>query len=147
MNLLNVFTPKSEVVCLLNTYTLRQAMEKMEQQRYTGLPMLDSDGRYVGTVTEGDLLWYCKAHAFSSLRDAEKVSITDVPLHIQTAPVSVGTPTDALIDALLHSHFVPVEDDRGCFIGIVTRKKLMRAVLSQSSEPQPRDSVQNVSGK
>ena len=147
MNLLNVFTPKSEVVCLLNTYTLRQAMEKMEQQRYTGLPMLDSDGRYVGTVTEGDLLWYCKSHAFSTLRDAEKVSITEVPLHIQTAPVSVGTPTDALIDALLHSNFVPVEDDRGCFIGIVTRKKLVRAVLSQNGEPLSPDAGQNVSGK
>ena len=131
MNLLNVFTPKSEVICLCDTYTLRQAMEKMEQQRYMGLPMLNSEGCYVGTVTDGDLLWYCKSHNFSSLRDAEKVSIRDVPLHIHTEAVSVGTPTDALIDALMHSNFVPVVDDRGCFIGIVTRKKLISAVLAE----------------
>ncbi|MBQ7298250.1 MAG: CBS domain-containing protein [Clostridia bacterium] len=136
MNLMNVFTPKSEVVCLSDGWSLRQIMEKMEQQRYTGLPMLDDAGHYVGTVTEGDLLWYCKANGFSSLRDAERVSIREVPLHIRTEPVSVGTPTDALIDALLHANFVPVVDDRGCFIGIVTRKKLIRAVLDQ-----------NVSGK
>ncbi|MBQ7982214.1 MAG: CBS domain-containing protein [Clostridia bacterium] len=131
MNLMNVFTPKSEVICLSDTYTLRQVMEKMEQQRYMGLPMLDAESHYVGTVTEGDLLWYCKSHNFSSLRDAERVSIREIPLHVHTAPVSVNTPTDTLIDALLHSNFVPVEDDRGCFIGIVTRKKLISAVLSE----------------
>ncbi|MGM9625564.1 MAG: CBS domain-containing protein [Eubacteriales bacterium] len=131
MNLLRCFTPKSEVVYLYDTYTLRQAMEKMEQQRYTGLPMLNAEHRYVGTVTEGDLLWFCKAHNFSSIRDAEKISIREVPLHVHTKSVPVNTRAETLFDALLCSNFVPVEDDRGYFIGIVTRKRFMENMKAE----------------
>ncbi len=131
MNLLRCFTPKSEVVCLRDTYTLRQAMEKMEQQPYAGVPLLDSENRYIGTITEGDILWFCKSNNFRSLRDAEQFSVREVPLHIHTPSVSVNTRTESLADALLLSNFIPVEDDRGCFIGIVTRKKYMKAILEE----------------
>lgn len=132
MNLLSCFTPKSEVVCLRDTYTLRQAMEKMEKHPYAGLPLLDAENRYVGTITEGDILWFCKSHDFRCLRDAEQFSVREVPLHIHTPSVSVNTRAESLSDALLLANFIPVEDDRGCFIGIVTRKKYMKAMLRDS---------------
>ncbi len=93
--------------------------------------MLDKENRYVGTVTEGDILWFCKSRNFRSLYDAEQYSIKEVPLHIHTPSVSVNTRAETLSGPLLLSNFVPVEDDRGCFIGIVTRKKYMKAILRE----------------
>ncbi len=58
MNILFFLTPKSEVAYIYDDDTLRQALEKMEYHRYTAVPIIDhKDGTYIGTITEGDLLW------------------------------------------------------------------------------------------
>ena len=61
MNILFFLTPKSEVAYVHDTDTLRQVLEKMEHSRYSAVPVIGKkDGRYIGTLTEGDLLWYIK---------------------------------------------------------------------------------------
>ena len=46
------------------TDTLRQALEKMEHHGYTAIPLLSREGKYIGTITEGDLLWFLKDRNF-----------------------------------------------------------------------------------
>ena len=58
MNILFFLTPKSDVVYIYSDDTLKQALEKMEYYRYSALPILTKNGHYLGTITEGDLLWY-----------------------------------------------------------------------------------------
>ena len=58
MNVLFFLTPKSEVAYIEADVTLRQALEKLEANGYSALPIVDKRGKYVGSVTEGDLLWY-----------------------------------------------------------------------------------------
>ena len=60
MNLLFFLTPKAEVAYLYDDFTLRQAIEKMEYHRYSSIPILNRKGEYVGTITEGDILWAVK---------------------------------------------------------------------------------------
>ena len=60
MNILFFLTPKSDVVYINDDETLRQALEKMEHHRYAAVPVINHQGRYVGTLTEGDLLWGIK---------------------------------------------------------------------------------------
>ena len=60
MNILFFLTPKCDVAYLEEDYTLRQALEKMEFHRYSTIPILTKDGKYYGTMTEGDLLWEIK---------------------------------------------------------------------------------------
>ena len=69
MNVLFSLTPKSEVAYLYDDYSLRQALEKMEHYRYSAVPVIDRNGCYVGTLTEGDLLWYIKDHNCGSSYD------------------------------------------------------------------------------
>ena len=57
MNILFFLTPKSEVAHIYEDDTVRQALDKMECFRYSTIPLLSKDGTYVGTITEGDLLW------------------------------------------------------------------------------------------
>ena len=49
---------------IFNDDTLRQVVEKMEFHGYSAIPLLDKEGKYIGTITEGDLLWYLKDHDF-----------------------------------------------------------------------------------
>lgn len=60
MNILFFLTPKSEVQYIYNDDTLRQVLEKMEYHRYSAIPMITKQGKYVGTITDGDLLWAIK---------------------------------------------------------------------------------------
>ena len=64
MNILFFLTPKNEVAYVENDDTLRQVLEKIEYHKYTAIPMLNKNGKYVGTVTEGDLLRYIKEKWF-----------------------------------------------------------------------------------
>ncbi|MFR3072468.1 MAG: CBS domain-containing protein, partial [Paeniclostridium sp.] len=73
MNILFFITPKSEVAYIYDDYTMRQALEKMEYHRYSAIPIINRSGEYVGTITEGDLLWYLKNDLKLDLKAIEDV--------------------------------------------------------------------------
>ena len=56
MNILFFLTPKSEVAYIFENETLRQTLEKMEHRKFSCIPLLSLDGKYTGTISEGDLL-------------------------------------------------------------------------------------------
>ncbi len=126
MNVLFFLTPKSEVACLQDEWTLRQAIEKLERSGYTAIPMIDRHGHYVGTVTEGDILWTLKRRYDMNLKDAENVSIQSVERRIRVQPVSIDSTMEDLIQMAMNQNFVPVVDDENIFIGIVTRRDIIR---------------------
>ena len=57
MNIAYFLLPKSRVAYLYDDYTFRQGLEKMRHHGYTAIPVITRDGRYAGTVSEGDFLW------------------------------------------------------------------------------------------
>ena len=126
MNVLRFLTPKSNVAYIYDDFTLRQTLEKMEFHRYSAIPIINRAGEYVGTLTEGDLLWAVKNQYSLNLKEAENVPITQVPRRMDNEPVTADTSMEELISVALNQNFVPVIDDRGVFIGIVTRKEIMR---------------------
>ena len=57
MNILYFLTPKSEVEYIRIESSVRQGLEKMKYHGYAAIPVIDKEGHYEGTVTEGDFLW------------------------------------------------------------------------------------------
>lgn len=126
MNILFFLTPKKDVALLYNDHTLRQALEIMEYHRYTAIPMLDRHGKYIGTVTEGDLLWSIKNQNHLNIKESEGIPITSIKRRYDNKPVLVSTTMEELMDKALNQNFVPVIDDQQNFIGIITRKDIMQ---------------------
>ena len=60
MNILFFLTPKIDVAYVYDCHTIRQALEKMEFHRYSSIPIINKYGKYIGTLTKGDLLWSLK---------------------------------------------------------------------------------------
>ena len=56
MNIAYFLLPKSRIAYLYDDFTIRQGLEKMRNRGYTAIPVITRDGRYVGTVSEGDFL-------------------------------------------------------------------------------------------
>ncbi|QJW46814.1 CBS domain-containing protein [bacterium BFN5] len=75
MNITFFLIPKSEVVYLPLHSTMRQALEKMEYHRYAAIPLIDEQGKYAGTITEGDLLWKMKNTPGLTFAGTERLSV------------------------------------------------------------------------
>ena len=126
MNILFLLTPKSEVAYIHDDESLRQVLEKMEYHKYSAVPIISRQGTYVGTITEGDLLWYIKNQLDLNLQEARRILITNVPRRSDNTPVSIDSNMEDLLDKAMKQNFVPVLDDKKSFIGIVTRKDIMK---------------------
>ncbi|WP_042272987.1 CBS domain-containing protein [[Clostridium] dakarense] len=125
MNILFFLTPKSEVAYIYEDYTMRQALEKMEYHRYSSIPIISKDGKYVGTITEGDLLWTLKNDFSLDLKSIEDIPIMNVNRRMDNSPVSVNANIEDLISKSMNQNFVPVIDDQNTFIGIIKRRDII----------------------
>ena len=134
MNILFFLTPKSEVAYINDDDTLRQALETMEFHKYAAVPIVNRQGRYIGTLTEGDLLWGIKNKYDLSLRDAERIRITEIPRRSDNKPVLADSDMEDLIDKALNQNFVPVLDDQKNFIGIITRKDIIKYLCKEKEK-------------
>ena len=129
MNILFFLTPKAMCAYIEAGDTLRQAMERMEHSGYAALPVIDKSGKYCGVVTEGDLLWTIKRLCVMDLRQTEEHSISEIEHRRTVQPVRVDTRVEDLISVAADQNFVPVVDDKGDFIGIVTRSRILKYCL------------------
>lgn len=125
MNIMFFIKPKSEVAYIYDDDTLRQVLERMEYHRYSCIPMLNKEGKYVGSITEGDLLWWIKENRNLNLKLAESVSIQEISKRLDYKAVRAESKMEDLIEKAMEQNFVPVVDDKGYFSGIVTRKDII----------------------
>ena len=102
MNIAFFLTPKSEIVYETIDATMRQALEKMEHHRYTAIPLIDKRGKYVGAITEGDLLWEIKNTSNLTIEGTENIPIKHVHRHTQSNTVSISANMEDLILSLIH---------------------------------------------
>ena len=126
MNILFFLTPKSEVAYIYEDFTIRQTLEKMEYHRYSSIPILTKDGKYVGTITEGDLLWTLKdLIQKKEINDIESMPVIDIPRRKNNTPVPISANMELLISKAITQNFVPVIDDTETFIGMVKRRTIV----------------------
>lgn len=114
--------------------TLRQALEKMERHGYAAVPLLSVDGKYIGTLTDGDVLWGLKRRGFPSLMRMEDISVMDVKRRYDNRPVYINENMEGLLEKVTVQNFVPVVDDNKIFIGLVTRRDVLHYLAKQHQE-------------
>ena len=125
MNAAFFLIPKSQVATLEDDDTFRQGLEKMRYHGYTAIPVLTKQGRYVGTLSEGDLLWNLVDIGGASLEECEDLHIADILRPDRNPPVKITAKAEELLEQLMTHNFLPVTDDEGAFIGIVTRHRML----------------------
>ncbi|MCR4687967.1 MAG: CBS domain-containing protein [Saccharofermentans sp.] len=143
MNIAFFMVPKQDIVFVYNDFTVRQVLEKMHNSRYTAVPVLDRDGHYLGTVSEGDLLWFIvrgeggEPHTMA-IESLENFRLYDMfPLGTKNPPCLISSSIDDLIIRSMETNFVPIVDDRSMFIGIVTRRSIIKHFYDKHIFPVP----------
>ncbi len=106
--------------------TLGEAMTICFQHRIRHLPVVESNGRLAGLVTDRDLRFYISHRLGTIMENNSDRETLNHHLHvIMVRRVITGTPDMTLIEAarLMHLHHVgclPVVDDKNQILGIVT---------------------------
>ncbi|MDD3171342.1 MAG: CBS domain-containing protein [Bacilli bacterium] len=132
MNILAFTKPKNEVVFVYNDETVKEVLDKLENHRFTSVPILDREGNYVGTITEGDLLWGIKRIANFNITLAEELPLSKIPRFRDYVTINIDANMDELISKATTENFIPVVDSHNLFIGIVTRKSIINYFLEHN---------------
>ena len=121
-----LLTPKSKISTLFEHFTLRQCLEKMKHYGYTAMPVLNQEGAYIGTVSEGDFLWHLLEEGLYDIKSQEEYTLKDILRVTWNRPIKIDAKLEKVLTQVLDQNFVPVVDDRKMFMGIITRKSVMQ---------------------
>ena len=92
---------------------------------------------YVGTINEGDFLWYFIDHPDTSYEELRDTPIKDLIRNDFTPPMMIDATLDELFAQSLKQNFVPIVDDRNIFIGIVTRSNILKYLMKTQKKVLP----------
>ena len=125
MNILRFIIPKSLVEYIDSDSTVRQGLEKMKYHRYVAIPVLDSEGRYIGTLRNDDIYKHFMERGMTEQGPAGRASVMEILDTGYLRPLIHSASFEELFDRVKEHNFVPVVDDRGCFIGLILRRNVM----------------------
>ena len=80
----------------------------MEHHGYAAVPLLSTEGKYLGTLTDGDVLWGLKKLNFPSLYQMEEIPVMQVNRSRDNKPVHVDVDMEGLLEKVSAQNFVPV---------------------------------------
>lgn len=123
MNILFLLTPKKNVLFLNVNMRIEDALALLKDVRYSSVPLLDESGYYVGTITEGDLLWHLQNS--EDHKKALKVKLGEIHRYRDYKVAGIDTHLDELFVVAISQNYIPIIDDRQFFIGIITRREII----------------------
>ncbi|MGN0462404.1 MAG: CBS domain-containing protein [Ruminococcus sp.] len=125
MNIPSLLIPKANVEYLHSKDSIEFALSIFRQNSYQAVPVINTEGVYRGTVTEGDFLYFLMDNPNADLK---KVKVRNILREGYYDSVKITASIDKLLIKSLDQNFVPVTDDRNVFVGIVTRKVIFKEI-------------------
>ncbi|MGV9249843.1 CBS domain-containing protein [Streptomyces sp. NPDC003697] len=132
----------SAVVSVRRDTSFKDIAEHLAEHDITAVPVVDDQGRPVGVVSEADLLWKQESQAdpggrlaAAHLPPAERAKAHALTAEgLMTAPAVTARPQWSVVEAARamarhHVKRLPVIDDAGRLVGIVSRTDLLRVFL------------------
>lgn len=131
MNISFYLLPKNEVAYVKKEDTVAYALRFIHKNGYQAVPIIDKEGHYVGTITEGDFLWDLIEDYHMDMEAMRKAKIETLRKRWDYKAVSVDANIAELDQYIMNQNFVPVVDGRNVFIGIVTRKQIIKELIRE----------------
>lgn len=123
MNIFGILIPKQMLTYLYADDTLDIAVNEIMDSGYTAVPVIDREGVYLGVVSEGDFLrkvMECGRDKLGEHNVEEIISKDKEAFIINTVS------KEEIMEKILERNFLSIVDDRKCFVGIITRKSIIK---------------------
>ena len=128
-NIFDFLTPKGMTQYIDEHFTVRQALEKFDAHKFSVVPVIDKQGNYINTISEGDLLRYIKNECHFDIKVAESKTIDTIERYRTYQALSINCKIEDVTALSLSQNFIPLVDDRNKFIGIVKRSDVISFLL------------------
>lgn len=132
MNAFRLMLSKDKVNCIYGDCTLADAMNDFARYGFSAVPVIETDGSYLGTVCDKDFL--CCVTDPDINNRMEMITIKDVINRDWNPAISVYTDVDDVLLMSMNQNFLPVVDDENIFIGIITRKAVIQFLSERNRE-------------
>ena len=126
INIAQIMLPKFSTIYICENDTVRQGMEIFQRHGYTAIPVVSEDGKYLGSVSEGDFWRHMCRIGSTDKKEQEKYRIRDIFRPDFCEPLLIEADAQAVVDISLKQNFIPIVDGRGYFCGMVTRQILIK---------------------
>lgn len=133
MNLAKIMIPKVSTVFLKESNSVRQGWETMSRNGYTAIPVINADGQYIGSVSEGDFLKYVISAGTTDPRDMEQHRVCELVRKDFCPPLQIDAHREQVIESVLNQNFVPIVDGRNTLCGILTRRGVIQYLAEELS--------------
>lgn len=121
-------TPAEDVAVFIDTHNTDHVLLLLARNGFSRVPVITKDKTYVGTISVSDIVNYQLQHNYSN----EKMADLDIAHMVngKIGTVSVDADLTEVMHKLVDYPFLPVLDSEQTFVGIITRKSILKAVNS-----------------
>ncbi|MBO5118601.1 CBS domain-containing protein [Methanocorpusculum sp.] len=142
---------KKDVYSVPESASVLDAVRCMVEHKSSGIPVLSADGRAAGFISDGDVIRYmadvnADAPVASmyplwknkELLDAKLAGLSQIPImqlateKVVSVKLTAGVAEVFTLLSDKRIKKVPVEDDTGKVVGVLSRSDVLRALLMQS---------------
>ncbi|HFI0256840.1 TPA: cyclic-di-AMP-binding protein CbpB [Streptococcus suis] len=118
-------TPADKLAVIVDTHNMDHAKLLLSHMTYSRVPVVTEDNRFFGTIGLTEILRY---QSENGLTDEELGQ--DIALIAKTEVAMVGANYDLteVMRKLIDESFVPVVGEDMQFLGIITRKSILKAI-------------------
>ncbi len=130
----SLLMPKQATDYIEEGVSLRNVLERFKYHKFSVVPVIDKEGKYKGTLSEGDLLRYIVELPNFNMALAEKISIDSIKRYRSYESLSINDSLINIFSLSLDQNFIPLVDDRGLYIGIIKRKEIIEYLFEKKME-------------
>jgi CBS-domain-containing membrane protein len=113
--------------------TVEEALKILINSKITGMPVINAKGEMIGVVSEYDLLkQLCKQNSVKPKAFKKPIRFSK-----RVDAISAKTTLEEIVDRFIVNKFrrLPVVDENGKLVGIITRRDLIRVFYYRSTFP------------
>ena len=120
--------PADELAIFIDTHNSDHVMLLLVNNGYSRVPVITKDKKYVGTISIADIMSYQVKHQLTEW----ELNQMDIGQMVNTKIKTIRKEADltGIMHLLVDYPFLPVLDDDQQFLGIITRRSILKAVNS-----------------
>lgn len=129
--------PADNVATLLYNHPLEHAMLILTNVGYSKIPVLDSEDHLVGLISLADIMQGISGLTGFDMKLLETLTVADV-MEVKVPKMTAKDDLETLLRRSVNEPFLPYVDKDNVFLGIFTRKAILKSVNHMVHELESR---------
>ena len=135
MKAFDLIIPKNKVEFIYSDITIGDALRKLGKKKFAMVPVLERQSeRYLYSLSAGDILF--EIIKTDDVASAKQQLLTSVTIDRLIVPSLKDTDVMELSDLAIAQNYIPIVDNKGTFLGIVTRRSILDYFINEWYEKE-----------